>query len=199
MPLLVVSAFGAKSFHPPAEGELLLFMLVQKRSNQEKTTPPLTRLAGILPARSAGGLRGLSTGPPALTPNWPASMPATLRVVPPPTRRFRGAPGRATRILRVLFRRARATARATLRFGFSPSTRRMRVALPGAPLKRRAGGGKARRVAGMDAGQFGVRAGCSVDKPRNPPADFPGRKPGKRVSGVSFPLGYFSFGQANEK
>jgi hypothetical protein len=51
----------------------------------------------------------------------------------------------------------------------------------------------------MDAGQFGVSTGCAVDKPRNPPADLPGRKPGKRVSGVSFSLGYFSFGQAKEK
>jgi hypothetical protein len=41
--------------------------------------------------------------------------------------------------------------------------------------------------------------GWTVDKPRNPTADFPGRKPGKRVSGVSFSLGYFSFGQAKEK
>jgi hypothetical protein len=62
-----------------------------------------------------------SMSSPALTPNWPASLPATLRAVPPPTRRCRGAPGRATRILRVLFRRTRATAGATLRFGFSPS------------------------------------------------------------------------------
>jgi hypothetical protein len=38
-----------------------------------------------------------------------------------PSHRRTGAPGRATRLLRVLFRRASATARATLRFGFSPS------------------------------------------------------------------------------
>jgi hypothetical protein len=60
----------------------------------------------------------------------------------------------------------------------------------------------------MDAGQFGVRAGdgmdagveatqdavarCPVDKPRNPTADFPGRMPGKRGSGVAFSFGYFS-------
>jgi hypothetical protein len=67
-------------------------LLVQKRSNQEKTTPRLRALRASVPARSAGGLRGLSTGHPALTPNWPASVPATLRAVPPPTRRCRGAP-----------------------------------------------------------------------------------------------------------
>jgi hypothetical protein len=37
----------------------------------------------------------------------PANHPAGF---PPPARRFRGAPGRATRILRVLFRRARSKA-----------------------------------------------------------------------------------------
>ncbi len=37
-------------------------------------------------------------------------MPVTLRAVPPPARRCRGAPGRATRILRVLFRTARSKA-----------------------------------------------------------------------------------------
>jgi hypothetical protein len=54
-------------------------------------------------------------------------------------------------------------------------------------------------VAGTDAGQFGVSTGCAVDKPRNPPADFAGTMPAKRVSGGSFSLGYFSFGQAKEK
>ena len=85
-------------------------MLVQKRSTQEKTTPRLRALRASMPARSAVGLRGLSTGHPALSTNWPASMPTTLRALPPPTSRFRGAPGRATRILRVLFRRARSRA-----------------------------------------------------------------------------------------
>jgi len=75
----------------------------------------------------------------------------------------------------------------------------MRVALPGAPLKRRAGGGSARRVAGRDAGQFGVRTGCPVDKPRNPAADLAGRMPARRVSGVAFSFGYFSLGHAREK
>ena len=67
------------------------------------------------------------------------------------------------------------------------SARRMRVALPGAPLQRRAGGGTARRVVGMDADQFGVRAGSPVDKPRNPHADLAGRDACKaRKRGVVF-------------
>ena len=56
------------------------------------------------------------------------------------------------------------------------------------PLQRRPGGGSARRVAGMDAGQFGVRAGCPVDKPRSPDANLPGQRPGRRGSGVAFLL-----------
>jgi len=51
----------------------------------------------------------------------------------------------------------------------------------------------------MDADQFVVRAGGPVDKPRNPPADLPGRKPGKRVSGVLFLFGYFLFEHAKRK
>ncbi len=71
------------------------------------------------------------------------------------------------------------------------------AALPGAPLQRRAGGGSARRVVGMDADQFGVRAGCPVDKPRSPNADLADRMSARRGSGGAFSLGYFSFGQAS--
>ena len=71
------------------------------------------------------------------------------------------------------------------------STRRMRVALPGAPLQRRAGGGSARRVACMDASQFGVWAGCPVDKPRSPTADFPGRDARKARKRGGLLFGYF--------
>ncbi len=51
----------------------------------------MARLPGLQPGRYAGGLRGFSTGLPALTKNWPASMPATLRAIPPPARRAIGA------------------------------------------------------------------------------------------------------------
>ncbi len=50
----------------------------QEKVTKEKATP-LARLADILSARSAVGLRGLSTAHPVLTPNWSASMRTTLR------------------------------------------------------------------------------------------------------------------------
>jgi hypothetical protein len=56
------------------------------------------------------------------------------------------------------------------------------------PLQRQVRKGKPRRVAGMDAGQFGVRAGCPVDKPRSPDANLTGRRPVRRGSGVAFLL-----------
>ncbi len=68
----------------------------QEKVTKEKATP-LPRFPGILPGKFACGLRGLSTGHPALTPNWLASMQATLRAFPSPARRCRGDPGRAPR------------------------------------------------------------------------------------------------------
>ena len=65
--------------------------------------------------------------------------------------------------------------------------------LPGPRMTRRAGGGSALRVAGMDAGQFGVRAGCPVDKPRNPPAHLEGDSPEGASSGGPFSLVTFSW------
>jgi hypothetical protein len=79
-----------------AFGDRVTFLLRgQEKSNQKRRPPRLRALRASLPARSAVGLRGLSTGHPALTPNWFASMRTTLRAFPPPVRRFRGAPGRA--------------------------------------------------------------------------------------------------------
>jgi hypothetical protein len=81
---------------------------------------------------------------------------------------------------------------------FLKSTRRMRVALPGAPLKRRAGEGKpAGWFAWMRTSLASVH-GWTVDKPRSPHADFPGmdaRKARKR-GGLLF--GYLSLGHARE-
>ena len=74
----------------------------------------------------------------------------------------------------------------------------MRVALPGALLKRRAGGGKARRMVRMDANQFVVSTGCAVDKPRNPAADL-ARRDARKARKRGAPLYWLlSLGQARE-
>jgi len=77
------------------------FLLSGQEKVAKEKASPLTRLADILSARSALGLRGLSTGHPALTTNWPTpgnrsmrclnsgihalAMPATLRAFLRPT------------------------------------------------------------------------------------------------------------------
>src|SRR5579859_6442515 len=69
-----------------------LFFACPKKSNPKKG-PPGRGAYRAEPDRFACGLRGLSTGHPALTPNWPASMRATLRAIPPPARRLIRGPG----------------------------------------------------------------------------------------------------------
>jgi hypothetical protein len=105
--LSLVCAFRAKSVRPPAEAELLSLCVAKEKVTKEKGHPAYA-LSGLLPGKYAAGLRGLSTGHPALTPNWPASLPATLRAFLHPAAASEGTPGRAARILRVLFRRARS-------------------------------------------------------------------------------------------
>jgi len=45
------------------------------------------------------------------------------------------------------------------------------LALRGPRMTLRVGEGLARRVAGMDAGQFVTSTGCAADQPRSPPAN----------------------------
>jgi hypothetical protein len=146
-------------------------LLVQKRSTQEKTTPRLRAFRASMPGKYACGLRGLSTGHPALTPNWPASVPATLRAFLHPPAASEGPPGRATRILRVLFRRARseATARTKHRsavaslllslLSFS-AFHRVRATMARCPTRDPCAavrdGRQARRVIGRDANRGGL-------------------------------------------
>ncbi len=63
----------------------------------------MARLPGLRPSRCAVGLRGFSTGHPALAKNWRAFMPATLRAIPPPARRVIRGP----RVARAASRAAR--------------------------------------------------------------------------------------------
>jgi hypothetical protein len=119
----------------------------------------------------------LSTGHPALTPNWPASLPATLRAFPPPARRFRGAPVEQRAILARTFQKSQfnsqINSRATLRIGFGsgfPAFHRVRATMARrstrGPLR---GGeaGSAGRTAGIDrdVDAFSPAHGCAVEKP----------------------------------
>ena len=79
----------------------------QEKVAKEKATP-LTRLADILSARSALGLRGLSTGHPALTTNWPTSMSATLRAFLRPTAASEGPRVEQRAIVARTFRTSRS-------------------------------------------------------------------------------------------
>jgi hypothetical protein len=74
----------------------------------KRKATPLTRFAGVLPAKSAGGLRGLSTTHLVLTPNWLASCrpPCGLLLHPPAAAEGPRVEQRA--FLRVLFRKARS-------------------------------------------------------------------------------------------
>ena len=55
------------------------FSLFGQREVTKRKATPMPRPCGV-----AGGRRGGSTGRPALTIHWPASVPATLRAIPPP-------------------------------------------------------------------------------------------------------------------
>jgi hypothetical protein len=135
-----------------------LFSCVAKRKVTKREGHPAYALSGLratapalpqlghpcprLPGKSAVGLRGLSTAHPVLTPNWPASLPATLRAFPPPARRFRGAPAEQRAILARTFQKyqinstATAERRFALAVAFSFITEcgpRWPAALPGVP------------------------------------------------------------------
>src|SRR6185312_16249179 len=79
-----------------------------------------------------------------------------------------------------------------------PSARRERAALPG-PLWRGGRVEESPQDGPQGCGPVFRRDRSPVEKPRNPPAHPQGRMPGGRAIGVSFPLGYFYFGQAKEK
>jgi hypothetical protein len=235
--------FTAKSFRAPAAPELLSLCVAKEKDNQRER-PPRLALAGLLPGKSVSRgrafrsgigqplLRCLNSGIhavacPSEKESTSLSTPAA-RPVDPDSPPHRG-PGRAAghrgpHSVRSLGARAKARARAQycrapLLSAFDPallkSTRRMRVALPGAPLQRRAGEGKpagwpARMPASLASGQ--ATAGMPELRQRrtqlpdalstNPVARTQTLRawmPARRGSGVAFSFGYFSLGHAREK
>ena len=70
----------------------------------------------------------------------------------------------------------------------------MRVALPGPPLQRRAGGGAARRVTGRDAGQFGVSPWMGCRQTPQPDRGLSGQEARKARKRGAPLFGYFLSG-----
>ena len=204
MPLLCLpAALRAKAFVCLRQPSHL--SLSGQRNVAQREATPLPRLADILSARFASRGRAFRQHIHVLAKRHRHPCRCPLRGLSTPPRRCRGAPGRATRILRVLFRRAgsRAELRQPGAFAFQLHHRvRAGSALlyPG-PLWR-GGWAEERPRRGGRQGCRPVRRqsrdGLSAN-PRSPPAHLEGRMPGRRAIGVAFSLGYFSLGHTREK
>ena len=187
----------SESFRPPSEVELL-FSGWPEKSNQKRGHPD-----GAPCGHPALRVRGWATGFVDSTScageklaGIPAGHPAGF---PPPTRRAIGAPGRAARSQRALFRRARSRAGAKpqqsdavlwlLLFRFiTECGPRWPAALPGVPCAAVSRGRQAaqRALPGMAAP---FRAGrMPARKARSRLTDLAGRMPGKRQAGGRFLL-----------
>ena len=131
------------------------FSLRGQRKVTQREATPMARPPGILPCGYAGGLRGFPTAHPCTggkLARIPASHPADF---PPPARRAIGAPGRAARSQRALFRRARAPATGGALLLLLLLARTMRARFSGVPSAavRRGRSGRAAGVA-MEGNAF---------------------------------------------
>src|SRR6185312_4828242 len=158
----------------------------------------MARPPGILPSGCAGGFRGFSTARPRTGEELArihASHPADF---PPPARRAIGAPGRAARFRRALFRRARAP-RNERRSAFAVASgahdARLFFRGPWTAVRRRREG----RAAGesMDGLAFS-RGQEPARKARLCLTHLPGTTPGKRQPGWPFSLVTFSLATQRE-
>ena len=121
-------------------------------------------------------------------------LPATLRAVPPPTRRFRGAPGKAARSC-ALEPKQSSEARLALRVVRNAHAVVFDLDLPG-PFDAAEEQSRKRGIAKL----FEPRDGRVVWRPasgehRKGPAGFIGR----RLRRVAFLFGYFLFGHSKRK
>ena len=198
----------SKRFRPPTGGRATSLLLVQKRSSQEKTTPGLA-LAG-LPARQAREAGpGFSSGLLPARKGVAVHGNARCAALSSPPHRRPGAPQEQARIVRARSDSNSGALRACgspspspacrggLGWGALASARWERAALPGAPMARRAGGGKSAGWLAWMRASFPPAHGGAVGKPRNPPAHPQGRMPGGRAIGV--PLSLVTFSRACER
>ena len=101
---------STKRFRAPAGARVTSPLLVQRRSNQEETTPRWRALRASCPAgaRAGSGVFRRDSCPDEKLARIPAGHPSDF---PPPTRRAIGAPGRAARSRRALGRSRYAAAK----------------------------------------------------------------------------------------
>jgi hypothetical protein len=187
-------ALEAKSFHAPLAPESL--SLACPRESNQREGHPAYALAGLLPGKSAAGLRGLSTAPPVLTPNWPASVPATLRAFLHPPAAAEGSREEQ----RALLARTRwkAESEASLCSGSSKKYAQDARCSTRGPCAAVRGGRQAPRGIGRDADPFspGQESGR---KTRPTLTDLPPMDGRQAPSGVAFLFGYLSLWPHKEK
>ena len=190
----------SKRFRAPVGARVPFSLLAQRERNQRETAPRWRALRAfpdqvrdrLCPAgaRAGYGFVRRDSCPGEKLARIPASHPTDF---PIPARRAIAAPGKAARSQRA---EATATAASLRRFGFWRA--RCAPAFPG-PL----GGGEAgtkrpRSGRGQGWPRLFARAGCPLEKPGL--ASQTCRAGARQApTGVSFSLGYFSFGQAKEK
>src|SRR6185312_14177741 len=189
---LLLSACKIQSGFDRLTAAELLFSCVAKRKVTKRECHPEAALAGLLPGKSVRRGWAFRAGILPARKGEPIHGLARCAAWSSPPHRRPGAPEEQARIVRARSRSAglRAVAVAVA------SVRWERAALPGAPMARRAGGGKS---AGWLAG---MRASFSPgqESRRKTPESAPhteGRMPGGRAIGV--PLSLVTFSRACER
>jgi hypothetical protein len=150
--MLLLVAHSEQELSCAYSARVTSLLLVQKRSNQEKTTPRLA-LAGLLPGKSVSRGRAFRAGIVPARKGESIHGLARYAACRPRLTAAQGTPGRAAGHPgphSVRKRKGRSHSKASLCCGFAwafdpallKSARGMRAALPGSPLQRRAGEGK---------------------------------------------------------
>jgi hypothetical protein len=199
MLLLVVSAFGAKSFHPPAEGELLLFCL-SKREVTKRKRHPAYALCGHLARKVRGWVTGFvdrASCPDAKLVRIPANHPAGCSSTHPPLQR---GPGQSNAHPARTFQKSQSNSRARLCFAFAfhrvrATKARCSTRGPCAAVRR---GRQAAQRESTGSRLLFARAGALSKSPA-PAHELAGQEPGKRQAGWPFSLVTFLFGHTKRK
>jgi hypothetical protein len=199
MLLLVVSAFGAKSFHPPSEGELLLFCL-SKREVTKRKRPPAYALCGHRARKVRGWVTGFvdsTSCADAKLAGIRAGHPAGCSSTHPPLQR---GPGQSNAHPARTFQKSQSNSRARLCFAFAfhrvrATKARCSTRGPCAAVRR---GRQAAQRESTGSRLLFARAGALSKSPA-PAHELAGQEPGKRQAGWPFSLVTFLFGHTKRK